>query len=213
MNPTARVGALSKNEIPKLLKLVLDREPNAARQFVEMISPIIHARVGRVLRRRNVAQCHDVQQEAMDLTQQTYANLLKNNGHLLRSWDPERGMSLANYVGMIAEQTAEAATRKRSEEVWRSNVEITGSSDLVIDSSRTPERLAAAQEILAAISSRVCAQLNKRGQRLLRAVCVEGRPVREVSALMNISESAINAWQHRLLNRTQQITREVLSDA
>src|SRR5262245_24016515 len=93
-------------------------DPRAVRVLVPAIRPVIHARVGRVLRRcQNVAQQRDVRQEVEDRVQDVFVALFKNGAHALRQWKPERS-SLLSFVGLIAERETYSALRSGRRNPW-----------------------------------------------------------------------------------------------
>ena len=71
-----------------------------------LLTPVIQARVARTLlaHRSRLAGGRDVRQEVEDLSQDVFLALFDRDGHVLRSWEPERGLSLENFVGLVAER-------------------------------------------------------------------------------------------------------------
>jgi len=59
--------------------------------------------VGRKLLfyRNRSAAGRDVRQEVADLIQEVFMALFADDARVLRSWQPERGLSLDNFVGLV----------------------------------------------------------------------------------------------------------------
>src|SRR5262245_25583265 len=80
------------------------RDPAAARELVKLLHPVVQARVARVLWRTRGAAGRDLRQEVEDMSQDVFAFLFQDGARALRAWEPERGLSLANFVGLLAER-------------------------------------------------------------------------------------------------------------
>src|SRR5688572_8174579 len=97
-----------------LLTLALGGDAAALRRIVATMTPVIRARVGRVLLRRGMFAAGDGPERLQDLVQDVFMELFRDDARVLRAWNPARGLSLANWVGLIAEQRAAAWFRGRS---------------------------------------------------------------------------------------------------
>jgi RNA polymerase sigma factor (sigma-70 family) len=194
-----------------LLERAIAREPRAVRELLGVLTPIIRARVGRVLLRRGAGRHRDIRQEVLDLSQQVFVALLEDNGQRLRSWDPARGMSIENFVGLIAEQQAAATFRNQG--IWRYPPTEVDDLDDSIDSSRTPERITASKEALSTILSSVHAKLSERGVQLFHMLFIEERSIEEVCSVMEMNADAVYQWRTRLRRLVKQVASEVLTEA
>jgi len=105
-------------------------DPGAVRVLIEELGPVVRARVRRVLS-RNPARVPCLHQDVDELVQETFLVLFADDSSLLRRWDPERGMSLPNYVGQIAEREAGRYLRARST-AKRRGEELTAPDDLTM---------------------------------------------------------------------------------
>jgi RNA polymerase sigma-70 factor (ECF subfamily) len=146
------------------------------------------------------------------MTQQVFVALLENRGRLLKAWDPTRGMSFENYVGLIAEQQAAATLRKKSSHLRLEHLMEGEALDGTVDSSRTPERIVASSEVITLVHKRVYEQLSDLGRQLFRMLFIEGRPIEEVCIEMNMSDSAAYAWRSRLGRLVNAAAEDVLAD-
>jgi len=108
----------------------LTGDPAAIRHLIEELGPVIRARVRRVLS-RNPARVPCLNQDVDELIQETFLVLFADDSALLRRWDPERGMSLPNWVGQVAEREAGRYLRARSA-AKRRGEELTAPDDLTM---------------------------------------------------------------------------------
>src|SRR5438477_652075 len=98
------------------LERALAGERSAVRELVAAFTPVIQARAARALvRGRGGGRGRDPRQELGDLVQDVLLLLFRDDERILRAWRPERGLSLLNYVGLVAErevrQIAESGRR------------------------------------------------------------------------------------------------------
>lgn len=131
-------------EAEAVLGDALGGHPQAIRALIEGLGPVVRARVRRVLS-RNPARVPCMGQDVDELIQETFLVLFADDSSLLRRWDPERGMSLPNYVGQIAEREAGRYLRARSA-AKRKGEELTAPDDLTMQ--RAPDGGTAADEQL-----------------------------------------------------------------
>jgi RNA polymerase sigma-70 factor (ECF subfamily) len=186
----------------------------SVRALVDVLTPVIQARVARVLlRRKGAAGERDVRQEVEDLTQQVFLSLFANGGHALLQWDPERGLSLVNFVGLLAEREASSILRSRRRSPFTEDPTEVDDLDRSADSDRGPERITASREILSSVFAILKERLSDRGLELFQWLLIEGRPAEEVCALAGMSPDAVYAWRSRLSKLVREIAAELVSDA
>ncbi len=89
-----------------LTRRALTGDQTALSRLAAMLTPVINARVARTLlaRRSLLAGSLDLRQEVEDQTQEVFLALFSRDAHILRSWQPERGLSLERFVGLVAER-------------------------------------------------------------------------------------------------------------
>src|SRR5579883_2724873 len=105
---------------PELLRRALAGDRAAARELVVLLSPVVHARVARKLFRSGLArkQGRELRQEIEDFVQEVFVALFADGGRPLRAWDPTRGLSLLNFVGLISEHQVDAILRSGRRSPW-----------------------------------------------------------------------------------------------
>ena len=136
----SRVDPLSKTG----LDAALAGDAALVRELVAALAPVVHARVGRTLLRRRSRGGSDLRAALEDLVQDTFLALLQDGGKLLRAWNPERGLSLDSFVGLVAEQRVLATLRSRRKSPWSEELAI-DDGDLDVTDARSPSPEARAQ--------------------------------------------------------------------
>ena len=194
---------------PDILQRFIEKDEQAVRDVVGMLTPIFQRRIRRVLLCRGVARKQDMREEMLDMIQNVWAALLKRRCHLIRMWDPTKG-SFENFAGLIAEQTAAATFRSRRDSLFKDAEAEAECMNRCIDSSRTPERLAYTREALRMILCKLRAELTERGLLFFELLIVQQRSVEDVCQVTGMNESAIYAWKSRLGRRIEEIAREIL---
>lgn len=192
----------------ELLERAFGGDRGAQKELICILTPILHARVARVLSRRRVSQF--VASEVEDLVQKAYLALLEKDGHLLWSWKHERGMSFENFAGLIAEQQAAATFRVRSGGLWLHEPSTHDDLDIEDEGSPTPERIVAAKEVLRVVLEQVKAEQSDLGLLLFHLLIVDQRPSAEVCRIMDLSANRVHQWHCRLRKRAREILLQVL---
>lgn len=195
-----------------LVEQAIAKDRRAVHVLVATLAPIVQSRAARVLLVRGAARACSVREEVRDMSQHVFALLFANEGRILRQWDPERGMSLANFVGLIAEHEVTAVVRSRRKSPLTEVPVPDDELEEGEDSTRGPERVAASREILTAVLEAIRAQLSDLGLQLFELLFVQGRSVQEVCAATGKSEDAVYAWRSRLGRLAAKAAEKLMSD-
>src|SRR5881227_559933 len=104
---------MNPEETMDLIRRVLAGDPAALARLVAVLTPVIHARVARTLlaHRSLLASGRDLRQEVEDQSQEVFLALFRRDARSLRSWQAERGLSLENFVGLMAERRVKSFLR------------------------------------------------------------------------------------------------------
>jgi DNA-directed RNA polymerase specialized sigma24 family protein len=176
-------------------------DSGAVRALVDRLTPVVQARVTRaLLRRRGESGRRDVRQEVEDLTQEVFVALFRNRGQALRSWDPARGLSLENFVGLLAQHQVASILRSGRACPW-TDVPTEATildGQLQAEPSAAPDRVAASREELESLLAQVRAKLSPRGLVLFWRLLVREEPIEAVAAQTGMTAEAIYAWRSRL---------------
>ncbi len=177
--------------------------------LVDVLTPVIQARVARglLLWRQGLSAGRDVRQEVEDITQEVFLALFADSGRVLRSWDPERGLSLANFAGLVAERQTVSILRSGKRSPWKEDPTLTEELDEPA-AVPGPEEVAASRETLQRLLHRLTEELSPLGRRLFELLFLRELPVREVIDRTSMSSDAIYAWRSRL----RRLARRLFAD-
>jgi RNA polymerase sigma factor (sigma-70 family) len=197
----------------------LSGDRSAIRALVDRVTPVIQARVVRgLLRRRDARDGRDIRQEVEDMTQDVFGALFAHDGRALRSFDPARGLSLENYVGLIAERQVSSILRSGRRNPWRdvpedlderADLEAAAATpagpelDTILDSRRALEQLL----------DRMREVLSPRGLELFQRLYVDEEPIEGVAETMGMTRDAIYAWRNRMGKLLQRLALELAREA
>lgn len=196
----------------ELIARALDGDPLACRALVERLAPVIQTRVNRALERwAAFGRGRDIRQEMVDLIQEVFLALFAREGRVLRSWDPERGASLENFIGLVAEREVRGVLRSRRRNPWTEDPTL--HDDFTeVDDAPLADRRVASREVLVEVYDRLQLRLSAQGLALFEALVVEGRPVPWVAARFEMSRDAIYAWRTRLRRTMITIADEITAE-
>lgn len=184
----------------------------AVRWLVRHLSPVIQARVARALLRRAFGG-RSTRQEVEDMTQEVFVALFEDSGKVLRSWQPERGMSLANFIGLVAERQVTAILRSGRRSPWTEDPTLVEEMERPSDHALGPEARVASQQLLAVLLDRVRATLSPKGLDLFERLFVREESVEAVCAATAMSHDAVYAWRSRLGKLVRAFLAEEVSDS
>ncbi len=174
-----------------------------------MLTPVVQARVARglLLRRQRAAAGRDVRQEVEDFTQEVFLALFDDDGRVLRSWNPERGLSLLNFVGLVAERQTVSILRNGKRSPWKEDPTLAAELDGEVPEPG-PERAAASRETLRLLLGRLREELSPLGRHLFELIFLRELPVKEVVGQTGMTSEAVYAWRSRLRGRARRILSE-----
>jgi RNA polymerase sigma-70 factor (ECF subfamily) len=175
-------------ELGVWLRGALTGEPRATSRLLDALRPVLVRRALRVLGAR--AERADLE----DLVQDCFVRLLADDRRLLRSWDPQRGLSLRNFVGMICERQMRLAQRARARH-GADPLDERGEPPSAADS---PERCTELGATLRAVTRRLEQSLTPQGCALFRMLYVEEESVARVCSALSMSADAVYAWRSRM---------------
>jgi RNA polymerase sigma-70 factor, ECF subfamily len=173
--------------------------PADAARLIARLTPVIQARVARGLlqRRRGTSAGRSVRQEVEDLTQDVFVALFADGGKVLRTWQPERGLSLANFVGLVAERQTASILRSGKRSPWKEDPTLTAELD-GSDAGSGPDDTAASRQVLRRLLQRLTEELSPLGRQLFDLIFLRELTVPEVERQTGMSPEAIYAWRSRL---------------
>ena len=171
----------------------------ALTRLVRMLTPVIQSRVARglLLRRTGRAAGRDIRQEVEDFTQEIFLALFADGGKALRSWQPERGLSLLNFVGLVAERQTASILRSGKRTPWKDE-SVLDEEFSQASTERGPEEITASREQLKVLLHRLGEELSPLGRHLFDLLFLRELPLEEVIQQTGMSPDAVYAWRSRL---------------
>jgi len=192
-----------------LLADTLAGQPRAARALIDLLYPVVQARVARVLMRSAGGRRGNARQEVDDLTQEVFASLFEHGGKALRSWDPQRGLSLPNFVGLLAERCALSVLRSGKRTPFSAAGDEERQLDRLPEPGPGPEPAAMSRQLLELLLDRLRLALSPLGFHLFQLLYMEDRRPEEVAASVRMSSDAVYAWRSRLRKLANHLATEL----
>lgn len=197
----------------ELVERALARDGDALRSLVDVLTPVIQARVARaLLRRASAASGRNIRQEVEDMTQDVFAALFADGGRALRAWEPGRGLSLVNFVGFVAERQVASILRTTRRSPWTEDPTLMEELDTPMDETGVEVRMES-QQMLEALLDRLREELSPLGLSLFEMLFIHQRSAPEICERTGMSRDAVYAWQSRLGKLCRKLGAELLSDS
>ncbi len=185
-------------------------DQTALTRLIAGLTPVVQARVARTLlvRRSRLGSGRDIRQEVEDMSQEVFLSLFTRDSHILRSWQAERGLSLENFVGLVAERRVVSFLRSGKRNPWKEDPTAAEDLDATAPDSG-PEEVTASREQLSLLLERLREKLSPLGHQLFMLLFVQEMTVPETMAESGLSADAVYAWRSRLRRVAQQLLTEL----
>jgi RNA polymerase sigma factor (sigma-70 family) len=182
----------------------------ALNRLVRKLTPVIQSRVARGLLRwrTGAAAGRDVRQEVEDITQNIFLHLFADDGKVLRSWHPELGLSLLNFVGLVAKRQTASILRSRKRSPWNKEDPTLFEDFNQPARESDPEETAVWREKFKLLLGRLTEELSPQGWRLFDLLFLQELPIEEVTRQTGMSPAAVYKWRSRL----RQLVRRLLDE-
>ncbi len=169
---------------------------------------MVHARVARVLLASPLPVWH-IRAEVEDLTQEVFAHLFDNNARILRGWNPARGASLRNHVGLVAERRVRSLLRSGRWTHWRE--QLTAAEDLESHAGpvESPARRTAEQQCYERVIASARGRLSPQGRLMMDLLLIQQQPIAEVAELTGMTLASLYAWRSRLQKLMRELARDM----
>lgn len=194
------------------VKRALGGERAAIEALVRELSPVVQARVATTLWRRGRAS----RQELEDLTQEVLMEIFAGDGRVLARWEPERGLSLASFVGLVAQRLVFSALRSRRRNPFTQEPTDPGTIEASASSSRMhppPEEPIAAREFLELLFERLHADLSPKGLEMFYRLYVWQEEPEQIARETGSKVEAIYQWRSRLKKEVAELEASLLRQA
>jgi DNA-directed RNA polymerase specialized sigma24 family protein len=202
------------DDLKTTLERALAGDRVATSALLDAIVPIVRVRVYRSLAARaRAARGRDTRQEIEDLTQDVLYRLFRDDARILRTWDAARGLSLLNFVGLVAEREVGRVMKSGRRSPWKDDPSEDDDLQSAAGTTEHPENALAARDSFTQIVSRLKEQLSPIGLEMFRLLVLEERSVEEICDACAMKPDAVYAWRSRILKRAREIAADLESKA
>lgn len=218
-NSSAGPGGLAAEDVGlpetddrELVRQALAAQPEAVSRLVDTLTPVVQARVARRLLSHSRAVGRNVRQEVEDMVQEVFLQLFADRGRILRDWRPDRGLSLKNFVGLIAERQTISILRSGKRNPWMEDPTLSEDLDGASTAS-SPEETTASRETLGTVLGRLRQALSPVGWQLFDLIYLQELSVVEVKRITGLSSDAVYAWRSRLRRLARTLMKDLQSES
>lgn len=180
-------------------------DEDAVADLVDRWTPVIQARVARVLLGRGSVR---VRVQVEDLVQDVFLTLFEDDGRVLGTWEPGKGLSLDNFVGLVATRRAVSYLRSGKRTAWREDPTLDDADaggPVSVAGEPGPEERAASRDTLQRLLDRLRDDLSPQGWQLFDLLYVRQLEVPEVRDATGLTADAVYAWRSRLRRHARQV--------
>ena len=197
----------------RLLGRCLEGNGAATRRLVRRMTAVIHQRVGQVvLRKRASAAGRDIRQDVEDLVQEVLAVCFANRARVLRTWDPNRGLSFDNFVGLVAQREALSILRTAKRSPWTEDPTLPSTLEVIAAPGGGAQQRVESKDMLVKLADRMRERLSPMGMRYFSALFVEQRDVQQVAQEAGTTTGALYMWRLRLTKMIRTIFDEIQAE-
>jgi len=193
-----------------LVRAAVAREPGAARTLVQRLTPVVQSRIARCLLRSSAGRRRNPRQALADLAQDTFRQLFQDGGKVLLRWDPERGLSLENYVGLVARRHALSVLRSQRRNPWSD--EPVEDVERLMTSTSDAHEIVATKQLLERVLDELQAELSPKGWHIFQRLFVDQAEIPDLCQELGMKRDALYAWRSRLRKVVRQKVSAHMSD-
>jgi RNA polymerase sigma-70 factor (ECF subfamily) len=199
------------SEESELVRRALAGDRGALRPLVDVLVPVVQARVARAMVRSAVAhkQGRDLRQDMADFMQEVFVALFADRAKALRSWDPTRGCSLRNFVGLLADHQMASRLRSSKRNPWTEEPTACNDLDRAVGSVEPTDARIHSRELLTQLLDRLRAELTPRNLNCFHLLMVEERTIVDVCEATGMTTDAVYAFRSRLGKLVRRLVDEL----
>ncbi len=145
------------------------------------------------------------------MAQEVFLVLFNEDARILRSWNPERGLSLENFVGFVTERQVVSILRTGKRNPWKEDPTLTEQLDRT-DPAAGPEDTVAGRHVLRQLLRRLEEQLSPLGRQLFDLIYLREKTVAEIRQETGLRSDAVYAWRSRLRRLARKLLTEMMSE-
>jgi DNA-directed RNA polymerase specialized sigma24 family protein len=180
------------------------------RSLVDALTPVIQARVARVLLRAgSLDRRGTVRQEVEDLTQDIFARLFAHEGEVLRGWDESKGLSLLGYVGLIAERECISMVRSKRRNPYTERPTEAETLDHHAPQGGGAELDVLTRQMAKTLCLRLHESLSPLGFTVFEKLFCHEQDPESVCQELGMSADALYAWRSRIRKQARALADEL----
>lgn len=207
-----RGGWMEADEATRWVTLALRGGPRDVERLIRELLPVIHARAARMLMGAAGGAHRNLREEVEDAAQEVLSLLFADDGRVLRAWSPDKGLSLRNFVGLVAQRKVGAMLAARKRNPWWEAPMEADAIERALPSDGAVEEDVAAREVLDVALRRVAEVQTERGRQLLQWIVVEGADMETLRARTGMADAALYQWKSRLSKAVGDAVRTLLAE-
>jgi DNA-directed RNA polymerase specialized sigma24 family protein len=195
---------------PDVIRRALLGDRVQLRSVVDALTPVIQARVARVLLRAgSIDRRGTVRQEVEDLTQDIFARLFANQGEVLRGWDESKGLSLLGYVGLIAERDCISMVRSKRRNPYTERPTEAETLDHHAPQGSGAELDVLTRQMAKTLCLRLHETLSPLGFTVFEKLFCHEQDPESVCQELGMSADALYAWRSRIRKQARALADEL----
>jgi RNA polymerase sigma-70 factor (ECF subfamily) len=191
----------------QLVNRALEGERAAVRELIEQLLPVIRRRaVGSLARYGRGAES-----ETEDICQEVLLGLFREDRAALAAWDPERGLALSQFVGMLAQRRVISHLRSRASKPARHMLTEPESLERLVNQSATNQLdpRDPAHDTFHELADRLSLTLSPLGLEMFYRLYVWEQPTEQITEQLGLSAESIYQWRSRLKKAAASVLKEL----
>lgn len=201
------------NDPRQLIDCALAGQRAPLRELIGMLTPPIQGRVARVLLRSvGATRRGHVRAEVEDIVQHVLGALFAEDGRALRTWDATRGLSLSQYVALIAEREAISILRSKRRNPYTEAPTDAEALEARPSTLPRPDSDVLTRQMAGTLLFRLRATLSPLGVRVFERLFCDEQAPEVVCAELGLSADALYAWRTRIRKAARQLATELSNE-
>jgi len=191
------------------VQAVVGRDASACKEAVLRFTPIIQRRVARRCNYYgSVLRLPMHRSRMLDLVQEVLVVLFERDARVLNSWNPSRGLSLNNFVGLVAEREVSSVASSARRSAWAESV-VDDNLLEVSDCVDSFEGEVSSRDEFLKIWQRLKQELSPRALAIFDALLVQERSIEEVCESFDTTPNALYVFRTRIRERVKHIRQSL----
>jgi RNA polymerase sigma factor (sigma-70 family) len=184
------------------VRRALAGDRSAMHDLVARLFPVVHARTEAFVRRRASGRIDT--SDGQDVAQDVWLALLRDGGRALQGWEPERGMSLEGYVGLLTQRELWGRVRASTADKRGGGLAAAELDDAVAAAPGDPEQAVTDRDLLDRLSRHLAAHLPERGRLVFALLYQDDCTAAEAASVLGVNVQVVYNWQFKIRQLAQE---------